>query len=269
MILNRFTAARRILALMVVLLAPAALGFAQEPATARLAFEVATVKRNEYSAPFDQRLGAQNGRFRGLNITLKDLISWAYGLKDYQVSGGPSWIQSERYDVHATTGGIATQSDVRQMLQGLLADRFKLKLHDSTKEMSGFVLSVTPSGPKLKPPTPTARPYQFSTRGDVPGTNVLRGTNVPIGRLVSFVSDRVGSPIDDKTNLTGVYDYILTWSPSFDELDALNVAIAGAGDPAGPSLVTALREQLGLQLERVKTSIQILVVDESQRPLPK
>jgi uncharacterized protein (TIGR03435 family) len=152
------------------------------------------------------------------------------------------------------------------MVQVLLSERFKVQLHNGVKETTAFAVVVAKAGAKLQAGTSSARPYQFATRGKTAGTTVLTGTNVPLSRLVSFVSDRLGRPVTDETDLIGSYDYTLTWTPDFGELDGLNLPAPERANISAPTLTIALEEQLGLRLQNQKRQMQVLVIDSAQRP---
>jgi uncharacterized protein (TIGR03435 family) len=119
-----------------------------------LAFEVASIKPNIPDGSGQMRMGTQplpGGRLNVTNASLKMLIRFAYNIDDAQISGGPSWLDSDRYDIVAKGEGNATTDQLRQMLQSLLADRFQLKFHHDSKELPVYALLAARNGPKLKP----------------------------------------------------------------------------------------------------------------------
>ncbi len=143
-----------------------------------------------------------------------------------------------------------------QMLQQLLADRFKLKSHRETREASGYVLLVAKNGSKLEEATGNG---QTRISGGRPGGGVMAAQNVSISEIATFLSIGLDGPVVDKTGLTGKYSLTLRWAPGDNKTP---------DDPTAPSLFTALQEQLGLRLESQKLSTDVIVIDYAERPAP-
>jgi uncharacterized protein (TIGR03435 family) len=211
------------------------------------------------------------------SIPQKALVSEAYSPVSFggrlgfpwnqiEQAEGLGWIGSEPFDIEAKTedASAATEDQLFQMLQQLLADRFKLKFHLATKEVSGYVMQVAPAGLKLR--EATGKEMRAGMGGGPPSGGFMAGEAVPISALATFLSQRLGRPIQDETALTGLYNWELSWAPDESEfrLDGIPVT-RNAPDP-GPSLVKAVREELGLRLESKKMSIQILHIDHAERP---
>jgi len=221
-----------------------------------LAFEVASVKR---SAPpsaggVNSSMNLAPGRITCTNVSLKKLIVRAYGLKDYQLSG-PDWLDSEIYDIVTTMPADTSGDDLRLMLQNLLSDRFRLATHTEGKEMSVLALVVAKGGSKLK-----AAEFGNSNTSMSPGK--LTAKAVPLLNVAEILSRHLNQPVLNMTGLQGVYDFTLEWGPE------PKGGAAAAGEPArelGPSLFTALQEQLGLKLEPRKAPIELLVVDRAEK----
>jgi len=202
------------------------------------------------------------GRFTARSITVKLLINVANNTEDYQVSGGPSWIGSEKYDAVAQAGHDVSRDELRMMLRTLLADRFKLKLRQETREMSVYSLVVGKNGPKLQevdPQTPRAG-FRWS------GTQMI-GAPATMAQLAVALGISLHCPVLDNTGLSGKYNFKLEWSPMNkparlpgDDRDIV------ASDPSGPSLFTALQEQLGLKLQSQKGSGTFFVIEHVERP---
>jgi uncharacterized protein (TIGR03435 family) len=223
------------------------------------------------------------GRINFENIGLGAVISKAYGVKSYQVSG-PDWFESERFNIIATVPPGTTQEQFRLMLQNLLADRFKLALHKETREMSLYSLTVARNGPKLKKAAPDPPPDENSPddREFRPGPLKKDRDGYPVlgpGTTVAMVGDRArmankghmqvmvdmlagqtGRPVVDATGLTEEYEFSLYWIPRPPGTDP-----SLAEDPAGPDLFAALQQQLGLRLEPKKGPIEVLVVDGAEK----
>ncbi len=272
----------------------------QTPVTGPLSFEVASIKP---SAAERGKVGiriAPGGRFTASGLTAKMLIQQAYDIKDFQISGGPGWLSSERYDIVAKAESSANREQLKLMLQSLLAERFKLEVHRETKELPVYSLVVAKNGPKLQkseyqPPDPESGPPPKPT-GEGPGPlaraaageSVSRSTGGPMMRmgrgqvnaqmaqismLANVLSMQLGRPVIDKTGLKGAYDFKLEWTPDesqrafgLGEGDRPAGEAAAPPDSSGPSIFTALQEQLGLKLESQKGPVEILVIDGIEKP---
>jgi uncharacterized protein (TIGR03435 family) len=222
------------------------------------------------------------GQMTFTNSSIGDLIQSAYDVKSYQVTG-PGWLQTERFDVVARVPAGTTKADSRIMLQHLLADRFRLVLHRSTKEASVYALVVAKGGPKLKESTTEAVTEPGRVSGGMrmmiaPGARMrmdAQGTTIP--KLVDALGMQVDRPIVDMTGLTGTYDVTLEFAPDPAILQA-KMASMGVPPPppdgVGPTLAdngplatifTALPEQLGLRLEARKGPVELLVIDSVEK----
>jgi uncharacterized protein (TIGR03435 family) len=192
------------------------------------------------------------------NFRLTDLITYAYDIKDYELSGEPHWANIDRYNISAIAAGDAslTRDAARPMMQSLLADRFHLKVHTEMKEMPVYALVMAKGGPKLKEsPRGAQRLLTLQSKGR---TAMMTVTSGDMAQLAGQFSKRnsVDRPVVDKTGLTGTYDYRLEWGDD---------AVA-EGDTRAVSIFTALREQLGLKMEPTKASVRVLVVDHAEKP---
>lgn len=233
--------------------------------TPRLKFEVASVKRLQELQPemmAGMRLRGDTLRFG--QSRLKDLIQWAYDLKQYQLTGGPGWLESEFYAIEAKAKGSASRDEFRLMMRELLAERLKLVLHHEARELPGYVLSVGKNGPKLRIVESTDTPQaQISMFRD--GQKLLSRLTAKQA-LMPMVCDVLtavlgGRPIVDRTGLTGRYDFTLDWDPN--EADSSRETSA-LQFPA-PSLPAALNEQLGLTLEAQKVPADVIVIDSVEK----
>jgi len=210
-------------------------------------FEVASVKPNN-SGTGHSDVDTDGNLLRMKNVTLKACILWAFSVTDAQVSG-PSWLDSERFDITAKTESGKPEP---RMLQAVLAERFKLAVHRETKEQTLYELVVAKNGVKLKKSDP-GEDDMTSRRGH------LTATRASMQRLASFLGGpnvRLGRPVVDKTGLDGVFDFTLDWTPDSD-------AEKSAGH--APSIFVALQEQLGLRLEARKGPVEVLIVDHVER----
>ncbi|HWE51355.1 MAG TPA: TIGR03435 family protein [Bryobacteraceae bacterium] len=214
------------------------------------AFDVATIK---LSAP-EQRGSTLytdvGGKLSLEYMTLKDLIGFAWDVRDFQISGGPKWIDSTHYDVNAKSQTAAGLLQLRPMVQPLLAERFHLAIHKGTKDLVYYALTIGKNEPKLTP-SQTPSPQLHGHGGE------LIGQGISISLLTGKVAEELGRPVLDHTGLTGKYDINLRWTPDDGEQKT---------DPSRPSLFTAVQEQLGLKLESQKGPVEILIVDRAERP---
>ncbi len=265
------------------LLLSACCAFGQPPAP-RPEFEVASIKLNKSNDGFIRIMPARGGRFTATNVPLQILITIAYRIKDFQLSGAPPWVMSERYDVEAKAEGDPSFDAMLPMLQTLLEDRLQFKFHRDTKEMTVYALVVAKAG-KLKqsegecaprpdgppPPEPGKLPTAFCG-GFMMFPGHLSGQKVSIEALLDPLSRFTGRTILDKTNLTGKYDFDLQYTPEQGQFQAPpggappGMPALPPTDPNGPSLFTALQEQLGLKLESQKGPVEMIVIDHIERP---
>jgi len=185
------------------------------------------------------------------------IIERAYNLKPYQISGGPAWIDSERYDIAAKVDGEGAPSmeQVHRMLQTLLEDRFQLRYHSETREMPVYALVVGKNGPKLKESSPdTEESFGVTRKNELMQMTVAHGN---MEQLALQLSSSVERPVINKTGLTGYYDY---------KLNDLAPAYPTAQDSKGESVFTALQEQLGLKLEPQKGPVIMFLIDHVGKP---
>jgi uncharacterized protein (TIGR03435 family) len=228
-------------------------------------FEVASIKLHQGMLT-RSGLDISGASVSAYASTVAELIAIAYAIREYQLTGVSGWVQSDRYDVIAKApgGSAPSMGQARQMLQTLLADRFQLKFHRDTKEMTVFALVVGRNGPKLKENAAGNGVMRFNPKGrDVE----LVATGAPIGSLISQLPRMPGvdHPVLDKTGLTGKYDFRLTLTDFQLSMNPQQQSIPAA-DSEGASIFAALQEQLGLKLESQKALVEILAVDHLDRP---
>jgi uncharacterized protein (TIGR03435 family) len=259
------------------------------------AFEVASIK---VAPPADGRIRVGcNGmpgtkellRWSCENLTLHNLITVAYDLKRYELSGiEPSG--GDRYQIEARLPAGVTPEQFRLMVQNLLAERFALNVHREKKEMAAYELVVAKGGPKFKEsaPEPPADPAADPPRPSLPpsftrdkdgfpeipegrsgtimtnGMAARRAVRETMAQFTAGLSNQVGRPVIDGTGLTGKYDMLIRWSlqpPAPPRPPGAEGTVPVAADPAGPTIFMALQEQLGLKLESKKAMVEIVVVD--------
>ena len=211
------------------------------------------------------------GRVLARNVTARFLVAIAYGLQPFQISGGPGWVDSDRFDVEAKLEDPKSDSGQEGlMMKSLLANRFKLVLHEDAGESSIYALVVGRTGLKIRASADQTPGGGMSPLGTMRiGATSLVGTGVPLGLFASLLGTRLGQTVVDQTNLAGRYDIDLKWTPDVPEPSSVNTE-PGAAEPrpdaAGPSIFTAVQEQLGLKLRQTKGSSGMLVIDHMERP---
>ncbi|GGG82227.1 TIGR03435 family protein [Edaphobacter dinghuensis] len=232
------------------------------------AFEVATIKPVEPADKTPQYITMQGPhRFVEKYYTLKLLIAAAYDLNPKTISGGPSWIDSNRYDILALTPGDVrpTRDEQMSMLRNLLTDRFKLAFHREQKEFSIFELQVAKNGPKLKKSTAAPDDPAALISTVYPQRILLPARNTTMGEFTSLLQRAVlDRPVVDKTGIIGKYDFDLTWAPDSSQFGG-GVAAASPDAPS-PPFFTAVQQQLGLKLVATRGPVDALVVDKAERP---
>lgn len=198
--------------------------------------------------------------FTTKNVPLATLIQVAYHIQDYQLSGGPGWMASDPFDIAAKADHDVDRAEIRRMIQALLADRFKLTVRRETKELPVYDLVVAKSGSKL----PESREGDGGFRW---GGGRINGRMVSMTDFVEVLSASMGRPVLDRTALTGRYDVKLQWTPEhFVSHEGPGVKNEPQPDPDGPSIFTAIQEQLGLKLEARKGPVETIVVERAEKP---
>jgi uncharacterized protein (TIGR03435 family) len=251
----------------------------------QLEFEVASIKP---AKPMDrgQFQVDPGGDLDFRAVSLRLMILWAYDIRDFQLSGGPAWTVDDRYDVMAknakssfesetsskttaTDGGGHSGTDpIRLRLQALLASRFHLKLRREMKEMAAYALVVGKNGPKLKENDTPARGWMQWGKGH------LKGTHVDMRFLCVHLSRQVDRTVVDETGLNDSYDFELNWIPDSrpsrlpSAPDAQTPPREGESAPPqsdGPSIFTAIQEQLGLKLEAKRGQVAFYTIEHAEK----
>jgi uncharacterized protein (TIGR03435 family) len=276
-------------------------GFSQSPGETRPAFEVASIKPNT-SPQMVMSVGIQpGGRFVANGMTFRSLMTLAYRVRDFQIIGGPNWITSDLWNIEARAeeGSVpprsgpadpTTPDPIALRLQSLLEDRFQLKLHRETRELAAYELVIAKGGSKVKlsedqsPIKPPDRgdsskpPQVFRPGGPMPRGSMwmrvggLEANGVEFSSFVQMLSQQVGRTIIDKTGLKGLVDLKLQWTPEMGQRGTPFGPLPAGGDPppasdpSGPSIFTAVQEQLGLKLESTKGPVEVLIIDSVEKP---
>ena len=226
-------------------------------------FEVVSVKPADPDAR-GGGIGFPNGTFTATNIPARSLITLAYDIPSFQLTGGPNWTSDERYDVVAKMPAGAVKpagperwAQMRMALQALLADRFQLAIHRESRMIPGYALVVVKNGFKLKKIADEGNADFSSYRGK------LVAHKISMDLLARNLSGNLSSPVVDMTGIRGVFDLTLEWSP--DEVQAPAKAGGEAVEVAGPSIFTAVQQQLGLKLETRKAPVEMIVIDRIEK----
>ena len=224
------------------------------------AFEVASVRLNKSGGNTEVR--PEPGRLTITNMTLRAMVQYAYEVRDFQVSGGPSWFDSDHWDVSAAASREVSDKERRRMLEALLIDRFQMTIRRDTKELPVYALVVAKNGPKLTPNKDGA-PERIGLRIGSNGL-AIAGVSVGLPKLADTLFNHVGRLVQDRTGIQGRFDFNLEFVPDATNTPRLNGAkMEFTGD--GPSIFTAVQEQLGLKLESTKGPVEVLFVDRAMR----
>jgi uncharacterized protein (TIGR03435 family) len=267
---------------------------AQPPVDA--GFDVASVKPTRNAGPFPfGRIGLlPGGRFTAIGATLRELIRAAHGLReDAQIAGGPGWVGADRFDVEGKAAADSSPAQVQAMLKALLVDRFKLTAHTESRQLPLYALVMAKSdgkmGPRLRrsgtecapitvpaelgpappppPPPPAGAPLPLVARtvmrcGSMLVAGMVSARAITMEQFIVRLSAFVGRPVIDRTGLTGDFDLDLSYTPESPTRGAIGVAADG------PSIFTALQEQLGLKLDSQRGPVDVFVIDRAERPTP-
>jgi uncharacterized protein (TIGR03435 family) len=266
----------------------------QPAASASATFEVATVKQNKSGERGGGIRRLPGGRVAVTNMPARGLITFAYQLGQYQLVGGPAWLDNDRFDMTAKMEGnpewegpgSGKPDPIMLAMRSLLAERFKLKLHTESRELDAFALvMVKPGvpGAALKPSTTDCKALAERLRqgGPPPGPpqpvdgivpcsvmgriGQLSFDGFPMSQAASMFVGQAGRPVVDRTGLTGTWQFVMTFAQ--EQRGPLPPGVdLPAPDPNAPSFFTALQEQLGLKLESIKAPFDVTVIDDVERP---
>jgi uncharacterized protein (TIGR03435 family) len=230
------------------------------------AFEVATIKPSAPDRP--GKLFTVKGRqVITINTTTNDLITFAYGLHARQIVGGASWMESDKYDVTGQPegDGLPAVSQLREMIQKLLADRFQFAFHREMRELPAYAIVVGSAGPKLtkNENNPNGLPGLFFK-----GLGAMVNQNATMADFAGVMQGSVlDRPVVDRTGLPGRYDFTLNWTPDESQFGGMGVRVPPPPpDAQAPSLFTAMQEQLGLRLDSTRAQVEVFVIDRIERP---
>jgi len=215
--------------------------------------------------------GPQGG-LRMQNVTAMLMLTFAYGVRDYQIVGAPGWVSSDRFDVSFTPDkaepavrpGISVNerqsigSRQRQRTQAVLRDRFGLILRAETHELPIYALILAKGGHKLSPPADVNRGPNFTV-----DNSRITAANATTRMLAYNLSGVLGRPVTNDTGLDGPFDFKLEWTPDSPAQALPDEPVSATG---GPSIFTALTEQLGLRLESRRGPVPVYVIEKIEKP---
>jgi uncharacterized protein (TIGR03435 family) len=280
----RLTALRMLALLLLVLIASGAEG--QGPADLP-AFEVVSIKPRSSDTPVGG-VPASPDRFVRPNVTVAQLIEYAYEVRDFQILGGPGWLRSDRFQVTAKAERAVPQAEQRLMVRRLLVERFGLEVRTETRELPtyGLVMArrdgrlgdkMVPSDRDCEPIINAGNPRPRQGDGPPPcawfvalmnGFARLRLTGIRVSRFAGILEPMAGRKIVDRTNVTGLYDIELDFVPE-STLLGLPIPNATALQQSDiPPLVTAVQDRLGLRLESERGPVDVILVDGVEPPTP-
>jgi uncharacterized protein (TIGR03435 family) len=224
-------------------------------------FEVASIKPSPPEARGSNFNRKPGGGLDALNVTLKEMILFSYNIREQQLIGATGWMENEHYDVMAkpslndnpTNAKRSFEADINPLqlkLRAVLADRFKLAVHNEARELPVYFLVPAKGGTKLTPST--SEDLRINNRN---GLVICRKCTMK-QVAESTLTYKTGRTVIDKTGLNGEYDF---------DLKYLEDAAIAAGDTSAPDLLTALRQQLGLVLESAKAPVEVLVIDHAEK----
>jgi uncharacterized protein (TIGR03435 family) len=268
---------RLMLWVVAMVVAPGSVLFAQDAvgapppkamaADANPAFEVATIKPTQSHDAGGTFRVSPGGLFNATNFPMTVLIQFAYNVPRRQISGGPSWLETDKFDIAGKPDaeGAPNMGQLRVMLQKLLADRFQLSLHREKKDLPVYALTVANGGPKLA--EDTSHPHELPAffGGGPQGRTVQNAT------MAEFASDLQGTvpdrPVVDQTGLGSKrYDFVLKWTPFAPATNAAVTPPAVDNLDAPPDIFTAIQQQLGLKLVSTRAPVDVIVVDHVEKP---
>lgn len=231
-------------------------------------FEVASVKPSEPGGRGMSISRAPGGRFTSENVPLRFLITFAYDVRDHQVTGGPGWLNTDRWDITAKAESEVPNTPegaerMRTMVKALLAERFGLVIRRDSKEMPVYALVIGKNGPKLIPSTPEAKGPRLNM-----GRGKLTGTKVELAMLANTLANNLGRTVVDETGLKGPFDFTLEFLQEQEgPLGPKNPEAPKESSVESdlPSLFTAVQEQLGLKLESKRGPVEVLVIEKAEK----
>jgi uncharacterized protein (TIGR03435 family) len=241
---------------------------AAQPAAAPPAFDTVSVKLNRSADPH-AKFRPQRNSFAVTNIPLRALIMYVYEVRREYLTGGPAWIDSDRWDIEATSADKLDYLPLHLGLRSLLADQFKLVLRPQPGEGPTFALVVAPNGPKLRTAT-SGESFRIASRDSGTGLIHMTATRVSMAKLAFSLGQIIARPVSDQTNLAGEFSFVLEYVPEPSPLSVLAPRLPKVpGQPTSggePSIFTALPQWLGLRLDPRVGPVPSFVIEHAEKP---
>ena len=238
-------------------------------ANANPAFEVATIRPSD-PARREQIITLRGAEVITTNVTLHDLINLAYWLHPKQLTGGPAWTESDKFDMTGKPDapGQPNVDQMKIMIQKLLADRFQLKFHLEKRDLSAYAVRITKAGAKIirSQDDPKGLPGFYFGRAASGTTLTFR--NSPMSQITAVLQNFLDQPVVDQSGLSERYDFTLTFTLDSAQAARLGGLLAPAADnpDAAPDVFAAFQQQLGLKLESTKAPVDVMVIDKVEKP---
>jgi len=222
-------------------------------------FDAASIKPSSPDAT-GSNSHADAGLITMRNVTLRRCIMIAYRIRpEDRILGGPKWMDEKHYDIDARTDHPDPKTGIIPLLQSLLAERFQLTLHPETRALPGYAITLSKNGMKARLSAPDTPANQLNTTNG--GRGRMDASALSMQGLAQRLESLLNAPVMDATGLPGYFDFTLRWNPDDAQADA-----PPSNGPDGPSLFTALQEQVGLKLEARKVPTDMLVIDHAELP---
>ncbi|MGH9647775.1 MAG: TIGR03435 family protein [Bryobacteraceae bacterium] len=238
-------------------------------ANANPAFEVATIRPSDPASP-GQIITLRGAEVITTNVTVHALINLAYWLHPKQLTGGPAWTESDKFDVAGKPDapGQPNVDQMKMMIQKLLADRFQLKVHFEKRDLPVYAIMIAKSGVKLIKSQDDPNGIPAWGFGRTPSGTRIIFRNAPLSQVTAVLQNSMDKPVVDQSGLSGRYDFTVTFTP-----DPAQAALIGGPAPpaadnpdAASDLFTAFQQQLGLKLESTKAPVDVMVIDKVEKP---
>jgi uncharacterized protein (TIGR03435 family) len=250
----------------------AAVLLAQGPSTipSDLRFEVASLKPSQASSGqgFAIRPAPGGQRYEATNCPISVMIRVAFRIKAEQISGGPAWLDTDRFDMEARAEKPSSADELHVMLMNMLMDRLQLKFHHAKRDMQMYGLTVDKGGPKLTPHQAANGGDTWIDQAEAPFLHVkMKATYAPMDYFAFRLSELMDRPVVDLTGLRGGFDFNLEYTrelpPGFPAGGKIN---GEEPDTSGPTLFAAVKQQLGLELKAQKGPVDVIVIDHAEKP---
>jgi uncharacterized protein (TIGR03435 family) len=242
---------------------------ARMAADANPAFEVATIRPSD-PARREQIITLRGAEVITTNVTVHDLINLAYWLHPKQLTGGPPWTESDKFDMTGKPDapGQPNVDQMKMMIQKLLADRFQLKFHFEKRDLSAYVARITKAGAKIIKSQDDPKGYPAWHFGRAAAGTTLTFRNSPMSQVTAILQNFLDKPVVDQSGLSEKYDFTVTFTVDAAQAVRLGGPPVPAPDnpDAAPDLFAAFQQQLGLKLESTQAPVDVMVVDKVEKP---